>query len=261
MVTKLFCGIVTLFPEMFTATLDGGVVGRAIKTGLLNLSFYNIRDFANNKHNSVDDRPFGGGPGMVLQYLPLKNAVLQAKQDIIDKNIAHESAIKVLYMTPQGKQVTSNSLKSFLASNYTPIFVAGRYEGVDERFIEAHVDEEWSIGDYVLSGGELAIMVALDAMARFIPGTLGCGASALEDSFANGLLDYPHYTRPSNVDGYIVPKVLISGDHLDVAKFRSKQQLGRTWKLRPDLLEKISLSKEQQDLLAEFIEESGEHDE
>lgn len=238
---------------MFKAISDFGVVGKAIDKELMQLNFVNPRDFSANKHNSVDDRPYGGGPGMVMQYQPLKGALLEIKTSGI-------LAPKVIYMSPQGEKVTQKKLTDLVnkRNEITPIFISGRYEGVDQRFIDAHVDEEWSIGDYVISGGELAIMVVLDAMARLIPGTLGSEESHKQDSFICGLLDYPSYTRPEKIDGFKVPDVLLSGDHKDIATWRLKQQLGRTWQKRPDLLKKINLNLEQQILLQEFIEEAGE---
>jgi tRNA (guanine37-N1)-methyltransferase len=271
---KFTCGVITLFPEMFTSCTQGGVVGRAVANGAIAVQFYNPRDFTLQKHKQVDDKPYGGGPGMVLQYEPLKAALTQAQQDLIGGANAGNGAdggsagrrSMVVYMSPQGKRITSSHLQEFVASGRIPIFVAGRYEGVDQRFIDNCVDEEWSIGDYVLSGGELPIMVALDALARFVPGTVGCGASVLEDSFVDGLLDYPHYTRPHVVDGMMVPEVLLNGDHAAVAKWRLKQKLGRTWQLRQDLWQERMRSRQpvaakqdlaEQDLLAEFIKETG----
>lgn len=237
-------GIVSLFPEMFTA-LNYGITGRALEKKLINLHFFNPRDFTCDIHKTVDDRPYGGGPGMVMKIEPLRDAVAAAKKKLGD-------ATRVIYLTPQGKKITQNKLKQFGNTNF--IFISGRYEGIDERFIESEVDEEWSIGDYVLSGGELAVMVVIDALARLHPQALGDQASATQDSFMNGFLDYPHYTRPEEVDGKRVPSVLTSGNHEAIARWRRKVALGRTWQRRPDLLANQTLSHEDNELLAEYIQ-------
>ena len=214
---------------------------------MLQLGLWNPRDYSEDKHGRVDDRPYGGGPGMVMQSQPLRQAIDAARAAV-------EGPSHVVYFSPQGRQLDQAGVEQ-LARHPHLILVAGRYEGVDERLIEAEVDEEWSIGDYVLSGGELAAMVAIDAMIRLIPGALGHEDSAAQDSFSEGLLDYPHYTRPEVADEGVVPEVLLSGDHQAIARWRLKQSLGRTWLRRPDLLEQLSLDKEQQALLEEFIRE------
>ena len=232
---------------MFEAITEYGVVGKAVQNGLLQLNAINPRDFATNKYKNVDDRPYGGGPGMVMMYQPLHDAIVAAKTD--------NPAAKVIYLSPQGEQLTQNKLKSFKDAEGL-ILLNGRYEGIDERLLEADVDYEISIGDYVLSGGELASMVFIDGLARLIPGVLGHEDSAEQDSFSNGLLDCPHYTRPEEIAGEKVPEVLLSGDHAAIEKWRLKQSLGRTMERRPDLLVELELSSEQQGLLDEYIRES-----
>lgn len=240
-------GIVTLFPEMFRAITDFGVTGRAVEKGLLSLACWNPRDYARDRHRTVDDRPYGGGPGMVMMVQPLRDAVAEARQ-------ALGSEARVVYLSPQGAPLTQAKAEA-LAALPALILVAGRYEGVDERFIELEVDEELSIGDYVLSGGELAAMVVVDACARLLPGVLGHADSASQDSFAEGLLDCPHYTRPEDYQGREVPTVLLSGNHEAIRRWRLKQSLGRTWVRRPELLADRSLDKLQRKLLDEFIAE------
>ena len=239
--------VVSLFPEMLTAVMEHGVTGRAVRNGLLRIAAYNPRDYAQGPHKNVDDRPYGGGPGMVMMVEPLKYAIEDARQKL--------QQAKVIYLSPQGKRLDQNAVFR-LAQYEKMILVAGRYEGLDERVIETEVDEEWSIGDYVLSGGELPAMVLIDAMARTIPGVLGHDESAAEDSFSNGLLDYPHYTRPEDYDGLKVPDILLSGDHEAIRKWRMKQALGRTWQRRPDLLGQMHLNEEQMKMLQEFQEEN-----
>lgn len=246
----MWCGIVTLFPEMFKALTDYGITRRAVERGLLDLQYWDPRDFATDPHQSVDDRPYGGGPGMVMGVYPLRDAITAAKAAAGDR-------AKVVYLSPQGQQITQARIREAALAEERFIFVAGRYEGVDERLLTLEVDEEWSIGDYVLSGGELAIMVVLDAMIRWIPGALGHKESALLDSFSEGLLDCPHYTRPEVVDGLKVPEVLLSGNHAEILKWRLKQKLGRTWLRRKDLIERLELNAEQQTLLQEFIQETN----
>ncbi|OOE39006.1 MULTISPECIES: tRNA (guanosine(37)-N1)-methyltransferase TrmD [Salinivibrio] len=243
----MWVGIISLFPEMFRAVTDFGVTGQAVKKGLLNVETWNPRDFTQDKHRTVDDRPYGGGPGMLMMVEPLRDAIHAAKHAAGDK-------AKVVYLSPQGRKLDQAGVES-LASNDKLILICGRYEGVDERIIQTHVDEEWSVGDFVLSGGELPAMTLVDAVARFVPGVLGDMASAEEDSFANGLLDCPHYTRPEVLDGLGVPEVLKSGNHKDIRRWRLKQSLGRTWLRRPELLENLALTDEQESLLAEFIKE------
>jgi tRNA (guanine37-N1)-methyltransferase len=239
--------VVTLFPEMFRVLSDYGVTSRAIKKGVVELGFWNPRDYAEDSYQTVDDRPYGGGPGMVLMVEPLREAIRRARH-------AGEGPARVIYLTPQGRRLDQKGLKE-LATRERLTLVCGRYEGVDERLISAEVDEEWSIGDYVLSGGELAAMVMIDGVTRLQRGALGDEHSAQEDSFMAGLLDHPHYTRPEKIDGMPVPPVLLSGDHDAIRRWREKQALGRTWLRRPDLLQELELDAEQQQLLAEFIRE------
>lgn len=243
--------IVSIFPEMFQAFSDFGVVGRAVKNGEVTLHFFNPRDFADNRHKTVDDRPYGGGPGMLMMAKPLVAAIRAAKAELASSTNA---GVKTIYLSPQGKQFDQTAAKSFAAQTNL-VFVAGRYEGVDERVIELEVDEEWSIGDYVLSGGEFPTMVMLDAIIRLLPGVLGHEHSAVEDSFVDGLLDYPHYTRPEEFEGRSVPSELLGGNHRKIEEWRLKQALGRTWLRRPDLLEQKALNKQEEQLLAEFQQE------
>jgi tRNA (guanine37-N1)-methyltransferase len=239
--------LVSLFPEMFAAVGEHGVTGRAIRQGLVSLSYCNPREYAVDAHRTVDDRPYGGGPGMLMKVDPLQQAIVGAKATI-------GAGAKVICLSPQGrpfhhgKAVELSRLEGF-------VLVAGRYEGIDERLIEAEVDEELSIGDYVLSGGELAAMVVIDAVIRQLPGVLGHESSALEDSFVDGLLDCPHYTRPERHQGRDVPDVLLSGDHEKVRRWRLKQALGRTYERRPELLEGRPMRPEEETLLAEYIRE------
>ena len=242
--------IVTLFPEMFSAVTECGVSGRATRRDILQVETINPRDFVSNRHQTVDDRPFGGGPGMVMMYQPLNDAITKARTSC-------KVQTKVAYMSPQGQQLNQTALTE-LAKREELILVCGRYEGIDERLINTQIDEEWSLGDYVLSGGELAAMAIIDGVARLLPGALGHEDSAAEDSFSaelNGLLDTPHYTRPETVDALQVPDVLLSGNHQAIQRWRNKQALGRTWLRRPELLDDVALDAEQQDLLNEFIRE------
>jgi len=243
-------GVVSLFPQMFDAITQYGVTGRAVTQGKLNLDYWDPRDFTQDKHRTVDDRPYGGGPGMVMKVEPLRDAIQAAKQQLGENT-------KVIYLSPQGRLLDQQKLKE-LATRETMIFVAGRYEGIDERLIEQEVDEEWSIGDYVLSGGELAAMVLIDGVARLLPGVLGDEESAQQDSFMAGLLDHPHYTRPEQLLDQSVPEVLLGGDHEAIRKWRLKQSLGRTWLRRPALLEMETLTDEQKVLLEQFIAEHGQ---
>jgi tRNA (guanine37-N1)-methyltransferase len=245
-------GVVTLFPDMFCAITEHGVTGRAVREGLINIQCWNPRDFTLDKHRTVDDRPYGGGPGMLMKVQPLRDAIHAAKQ-------AAGGDAKVIYLSPQGRRMDHAGVQE-LASCSRLILVAGRYEGIDERLIQTEIDEEWSLGDFVLSGGELPAMTMIDSVSRLVPGVLGHSASAEEDSFAEGLLDCPHYTRPESIDDLIVPEVLLSGDHAKIRRWRLKQQLGRTWQRRPDLLESKTLTAEQQTLLTEYIRETQESD-
>ncbi|OOR98376.1 tRNA (guanosine(37)-N1)-methyltransferase TrmD [Haemophilus paracuniculus] len=241
----MWIGIISLFPEMFKAITDFGVTGRAVKQDLLQVNCWNPRDFTTDKHKTVDDRPYGGGPGMLMMVQPLRDAIRAAKATAC-KDDGVEA--KVIYLSPQGRKLDQAGVQA-LAENQKLILVCGRYEGIDERLIQTEIDEEWSIGDYVLTGGELPAMTLIDAVARFIPGVLGKQASALEDSFAEGLLDCPHYTRPEVLDGLTVPDVLMSGHHEQIRKWRLEQSLERTWLRRPELLDSLALTDEQRVLL------------
>ncbi|KAE9542178.1 tRNA (guanosine(37)-N1)-methyltransferase TrmD [Ursidibacter maritimus] len=241
----MWIGIISLFPEMFKAITEFGVTGRAVKQNLLQVECWNPRDFTFDKHKTVDDRPYGGGPGMLMMVQPLRDAIHQAKATACKEDGVEA---KVIYLSPQGRKLDQAGVKA-LATNQKLILVCGRYEGIDERLIQAEIDEEWSIGDYVLTGGELPAMTLIDAVARFIPGVLGKQASALEDSFADGLLDCPHYTRPEVLDGEPVPTVLMSGHHEEIRKWRLEQSLERTWLRRPELLDSLALTDEQRVLL------------
>lgn len=243
----MWIGIISLFPDMFRAVSEFGVTGQAVKKGLLSLESWNPRDFTHDKHRTVDDRPYGGGPGMLMMVQPLSDAINAAKQ-------ASPGKAKVIYLSPQGRKLDQQGVEE-LATNENLILICGRYEGVDERIIESYVDEEWSIGDFVMTGGEIPAMTLIDSVSRFVPGVLGDFASAEEDSFANGLLDCPHYTRPEVLNQKPVPSVLTSGNHEDIRRWRLKQSLGRTWLRRPELLENLALTDEQEQLLAQFISE------
>ncbi|WP_111979638.1 tRNA (guanosine(37)-N1)-methyltransferase TrmD [Algibacillus agarilyticus] len=240
-------GVISLFPEMFDAVTQHGITGRAFKKGLLEFHCWNPRDFTHDKHRTVDDRPYGGGPGMLMMVQPLKDAIKAAKASAGE-------GVKTIYLSPQGRKLDQQGVVE-LASNEKLILVAGRYEGIDERLIQSEVDEEWSIGDYVLSGGELPAMTLIDSVSRMVPDVLGHKLSAEQDSFTEGLLDCPHYTRPENLDEECVPEVLLSGNHKLIEKWRMKQALGRTWLRRPDLLKSLALTDEQAKLLIEFKNE------
>ncbi|KTA94099.1 tRNA (guanine-N1)-methyltransferase [Aeromonas salmonicida subsp. smithia] len=243
----MWIGVISLFPEMFRAITEHGVTGRAVKSGLLQIECWNPREFTHDKHRTVDDRPYGGGPGMLMMVQPLRDAIHAAKQ-------AAGDGAKVIYLSPQGRKLTQAGVTE-LATNQKLILVAGRYEGIDERVIQTEVDEEWSIGDYVLSGGELPAMTLIDAVSRLVPGVLGDQASAEQDSFTDGLLDHPHYTRPELLDGLVVPEALTSGNHEVIRRWRFKQSLGRTWQRRPELINNLALTDEQESLLAEYVRE------
>lgn len=242
----MWFGIISLFPEMFQA-LRVGITGRAIKDCLIKLEYWNPRDFATNKHLTIDDRPYGGGPGMLMMAGPLQAAISAAKS-------AAPTAPTVIYLSPQGKKLTQDNLAELIAKQ-SLILLAGRYEGIDERLIEQEIDEEWSVGDYILTGGELPAMIMIDAMARLIPGTVGDKNSVAQDSMTTGLLKYPQYTKPALFNQLPVPEVLLSGNHKEIDKWRLKTSLGKTWLKRPDLLAKKSLNKEEITLLMAFIEE------
>jgi tRNA (guanine37-N1)-methyltransferase len=241
--------VVTLFPEMFAAISEQGISSRALQSGLVKLDCINPRDFTTDRHRTVDDKPFGGGPGMLMKSAPLKAAIAAGRE-----RLAGEGRPHTVYLSPQGKPLNQGKVLE-LASRDRLVLVCGRYQGVDARLLETEIDEEVSLGDFVLSGGELAAMVLIDAMIRFQPGALGDEGSAREDSFANGLLHCPEYTRPQEIDGLAVPEVLLSGDHEAIRKWRLKQSLGVTWLKRPDLLESLELDQEQESLLKQFIDE------
>ncbi|RVT44207.1 tRNA (guanosine(37)-N1)-methyltransferase TrmD [Rheinheimera sediminis] len=240
----MWVGVITLFPQMFDAITKFGVTSRAVKQGLLQVECWNPRDYTSDKHNTVDDRPFGGGPGMLMMVQPLTDAIRAAKQ-------AAGGNVHTVYLSPQGRKLDQQGVQE-LARYPKLLLVAGRYEGIDERVIETEIDEEWSIGDYVLSGGELPAMTLIDAVSRLVPGVLGHEESAEQDSFATGLLDCPHYTRPAVLADKEVPPVLLSGHHENIRRWRLKQALGRTWLRRPDMLNALALTKEQRKLLDEF---------
>ncbi len=239
--------VISLFPEMVSTIAEYGVVGRARQRELVALRIENPRDHTDDVHRTVDDRPYGGGPGMVMKFEPLAKAVLAARA-------ASPKGSPVVYLSPQGRVFDQGEAQR-LAALPGMILLAGRYEGIDERLIEAHVDEELSLGDFVLSGGEAAAMAVVDAVVRLLPDVLGDDESAAQDSFMGGLLDCPHYTRPELVDGRSVPEVLLSGDHARIARWRMKQSLGRSYLRRPDLLDKLELNEEQRELLDEFLKE------
>lgn len=244
--------VVTLFPGMFDAITGYGITGKAVQSGLLRLEFWNPRDYTSDRHRTVDDRPYGGGPGMVMMAKPLQAAVRAARE-------SDGAPASVIHLSPQGRPLRQPVLHE-LAQRQRVILLAGRYEGIDERLIQSEVDEELSLGDYVLSGGELAAMVVIDGVTRLLPGALGHEDSAQQDSFSEGLLDCPHYTRPERIGEMAVPEVLLSGDHQAIARWREKQALGRTWQRRPDLLEGLDLSERQRILLQEYIREQQERD-
>jgi len=239
--------VISLFPEMVATIAEFGVVGRAQRRDLITLDFENPRDHTSDVHRTVDDRPYGGGPGMVMKYEPLAGAVQAARE-------RSPEGSPVVYLSPQGRVFNQATAQRYAALPGL-ILLAGRYEGVDERLIESHVDEELSVGDFVLSGGEVPAMAVIDAVVRLLPGVLGDEDSAAQDSFMEGLLDHPHYTRPEFIDGRNVPDVLLSGDHAEIARWRTKQALGRSYLRRPDLVEKLELNDEQQSLLDEFLKE------
>ena len=258
--------VISLFPEMFEA-IKSGITGRALRDGLIHLEITNPRDFTKDKHRTVDDRPYGGGPGMLMKVEPIKEAIAFVQEKFIKEKFIKEKRsvsseesdrkkIKVVYLSPQGQPLTQQIVKE-LSENEQLILLAGRYEGVDERLIEHYVDYECSIGDYVLSGGELPAMVLIDSLIRLIPGALGHSESAENDSFYSGLLDHPHYTRPETFEGECVPEVLLSGHHEKIEQWRLKQSLGRTWQRRPDLLENRQLNEQEQQLLQKFIQEEN----
>jgi len=241
--------VITLFPKMVNAVTEYGITSRAVKRGLLKVNTWNPRDYTSDNHRTVDDRPYGGGPGMVMMAEPICAAITDARGEFDPGNPP-----LVVHLSPQGRKLDQEGVMELVQRQHL-ILIAGRYEGIDERVIDKEVDEEWSIGDYVLSGGELPAMVLIDVLTRTLPGALGHEDSASEDSFFNGLLDYPHYTRPEEIDGQQVPDVLLGGNHEEIRRWRLQQALGRTWLRRPDLLEHLQLDDEQQDLLESFKKE------
>lgn len=243
--------VITLFPDMFDAIRQYGVTGKAMENGLVELNCWNPREYTQDKRSTVDDRPFGGGPGMVMMVQPLREAINKAKATA---KAATSADSHVIYLSPQGRKLDYDGLKT-LSTKKSLVLLTGRYEGIDERIIETDVDEEWSIGDYVLTGGELPAMVIIDALTRLIPGALGHEDAAVQDSFVDGILDCPHYSRPVDIDGQAVPEVLLSGNHKLIEQWRRKQALGRTWLKRPDLLEELDLSDSDKAQLEEFITE------
>ncbi len=238
--------IVTLFPQAILDWVGHGILGRAIERRLIDVEVWDPRTYTEDRHRSVDDRPYGGGPGRVMKFEPLRAALRAARRAA--------PRARVVYLSPQGRRLDQQAVREFADSDGL-ILIAGRYEGIDERLIAAEIDEEWSLGDYVLNGGELAALVIVEATARLLPGVLGDDESAREDSFTEDLLDYPHYTRPQTIDGLEVPAVLLSGDHAAIRRWRHKQALGRTYRRRPDLL-RGGLDEEAEHLLAEYIREN-----
>ena len=238
--------VISLFPEMVLNLAKFGVIGRAIENNLVSLHAHNPRDYSKDKYRRVDDRPFGGGPGMVMKYEPLQKAIHAATQ--ISGNC------HVVCLSAQGRPFQQDDVDR-LGAYSNLVLVAGRYEGIDERLMENEIDEEISMGDFVVSGGELPAMLMVDALVRHIPGALGHEDSALRDSFVDGLLDCPHYTRPESIDGHAVPDVLLQGNHQAIERWRKKESLGRTYLRRPDLIAKLNLSNEQKALLEEYLEE------
>lgn len=242
--------VISIFPELIAAFCRAGIVRKVCEAGLAAIDVVNPRDFSDDARGTIDDAPYGGGPGMVMLFRPLRRSIEAAKR-------AHPHGSHVIYLSPQGQRLTQEALKR-LARHEHLILLAGRYEGIDERLIGADVDSEWSLGDYVLSGGEIPAMALIDGIVRLLPGALGDARSALQDSFSCGLLDHPHYTRPETIADMAVPPVLLSGNHAAIETWRRKAALGRTWCRRPDLLDSASLSPEDRALLAEFIAERGE---
>lgn len=238
--------VVTLFPEFVEQVIGYGVVGRAAEQGLLSLHCWNPREYTRDRHRTVDDRPYGGAPGMLMKAEPLLDAITAVRRKNRDA--------RLVYLSPQGRLLTQDLLARQVEAG-SVIFLCGRYEGVDERLLEREVDDEWSLGDYVISGGELAAMVCIDAMTRLIPGALGDDESARQDSFSDGLLECPQYTRPEEFMGQRVPEVLMNGNHREIETWRERQALGRTWQRRPDLLEQAELDARQKALLDEYISE------
>jgi tRNA (guanine37-N1)-methyltransferase len=236
--------VVSLFPQMIREALNVGVIGRALARGIFEVEYFDPRDYTADVHRTVDDRPYGGGPGMVLKVEPMRSAVRDAMGVV-------PPGSRRVYLGADGRRFEQGMAREAIGWSGL-VLVAGRYEGVDERFIEQETDEQWSIGDYVLTGGELPVLVVIDALVRLMPGTLGSSESAQQESFSDGLVDWPHYTRPQGLDGHEVPAVLASGDHAAIHRWRLQQALGRTWLRRPELLERRGMSDEERELLEEF---------
>lgn len=239
----IWFNIITIFPEMFHAITNYGIIGKAIQKKIIHITCLNLRDFSNNKYRSIDDRPYGGGAGMLMSFQPLYLAVQYAKSIL--------SNATVIYLSPQGKKFQQHNIKELITKKKI-IFICGRYEGIDQRIIDSQVNEEWSIGNYVLTGGELAAMVMIDSISRLIPGVIKTKKSIQEDSFSNNLLDYPSYTRPRVIKNMSVPKILLSGNHKNIRLWRLQQSLGKTWIKRPDLLKDKKLNMKEQELLNDF---------
>ncbi len=236
--------VVSLFPQMIREALNHGVIGRALERGVFEVEYLDPRDYTLDVHRTVDDRPYGGGPGMVLKVEPLRSAMRDAMGKL-------PTGSRRVYLGADGRRFEQRMARE--ACGWPGlVLVAGRYEGIDERFVEHEIDEQWSIGDYVLSGGELPALVVIDAIARLLPGTLGSAESAVQESYSDGLVDWPHYTRPQVLDGNEVPAVLASGDHAAICRWRLRQALGRTWLRRPELLERRGMSDDERELLEEF---------
>ncbi len=242
--------LITIFPE-FAESLQYGITGRALKNNIIALKTYNPRDYSKDPHKRVDDRPFGGGPGMVMQVQPLRDSIKAAK--------AEQPKSKVIYLSPQGKPLNQQAIQS-LSQEQGLILLAGRYEGIDQRIIDHDIDAEWSLGDYVLSGGELPALVLIDAITRLLPGALGHDQSAEQDSFTDGLLDCPHYTRPETIDDQTVPSVLLSGDHKAIKQWRLQQSLRQTWQKRPNLVKSRVLNEQEIELLKPYLSEDDQNE-
>ena len=245
----MWIGVVSLFPESFRAVTQYGITGRAVENGLLEVDFWNPRDFTEDKHRTVDDKPYGGGPGMLMKVGPLKGAISAARE-------RSTADCQVVYLSPAGRTLRQDDLQRY-ATQSELILIAGRYEGIDERLIQSSIDDEISIGDFVLSGGEVPAMVVIDGITRLLPGAVGDAESVVQESFTTGLLDYPHYTRPEEIDGLVVPEVLMSGNHEKIARWRRMQALGRTFERRPDLLAERVLTREENELLDEYLAWAG----
>ncbi|QCI20530.1 tRNA (guanosine(37)-N1)-methyltransferase TrmD [Buchnera aphidicola (Brachycaudus cardui)] len=241
--TLIWFKIITIFPEMFRAITDYGITSRAIKKKIIDINFLNPRNFTKNKYKSIDDRPYGGGPGMLMSAEPLYLSIQHAKSELKDAT--------VIYLSPQGKLLKQNYIQKLIKKKKI-IFICGRYEGIDQRIIDYQVNEEWSIGNYILTGGELAAMIMIDSISRLIPGVIKTKKSIEQDSFSKNLLDYPNYTRPKITNNISVPEILLSGNHSQIRLWRLKQALGKTWIKRPDLLKKHILTQEEAILLNEF---------